>query len=287
MQAMEHQTPPHPMAAKLGFAPGMILRACGMRRSGNHAIADWLRRNSPTGTSVFLNNCVAGKRPLSNFRTLELNGTQIAAKPAMKDLAGSVGSAGDGALLLFTYEDQVPGRGGRALSGPFDESLLDHDLIFYRSFLNWSASLLKKLQANPGFTATRRAAIVLRAFTTYGALLDRLDGQATGICYDDWLTSEPYRAGILSRLGLPLRDNTLGSVQPYGGGSSFQKDAATPADLAATSRWKQMAADPEYRAILQIAAQDTDLTARLTRTFPQDAEMLAEMTAPNSPGGLS
>ena len=43
--------------ARLGFTPGQALRIFGMRRSGNHAIANWLQRNSATGRAVFLNNC--------------------------------------------------------------------------------------------------------------------------------------------------------------------------------------------------------------------------------------
>jgi hypothetical protein len=284
--------PGHPLTPKLGFAPGPILRICGMRRSGNHAITDWLQRNSPTGGSVFLNNCRPGKRPLATFRGLEVNGQRAPVKPALDNLPDSLAAAGDGAMLLISYEDTLPTVTDKPLSGPFDETQIDNEIAIYRGFLNWSASLVKKLQRNPGFSLSRRASIVLRATDTYSAFLELVQHQkdlgVTGICYDDWLRSEPYRAGILSRLGLPLRDNALGPVQPYGGGSSFQKDADTPAQLATDRRWHQMADDPEYCGILQIASQDTVLMTRLSAVFPQDVDKLRQIIerTVSSKGGL-
>lgn len=294
MQALERHRP-HPLAAKLGFTPGPILRACGMRRSGNHAIAHWLQRNSPTGGALFLNNCKPGMGPLKQFRGIEVNGSRVPGEAAKSDLPAIASGAGDGALVLITYEDAapVPADHARLLSGPFDERLIDHELVIYRSFLNWSASLLKKLQANPGYTASRRSAILLRGIDTYVDLLRLVQAQddlgVTAICYDDWTSSEPYRAAILNRLGLPLRDNTLGAVQSYGGGSSFQKAAQQPADLQTDLRWQQMATDPEYQALLHIAARDTALTDQLSQVFPQDAAQLSRVAAtpPMSPGGLS
>lgn len=272
-----------PEWAQLGLTPGTVLRAFGMRRSGNHAIIDWLLRNAPSGKSVFLNNCTPRHSPLGSFRSIAVNGDQVAARPALKDLAGCTGAAGEGAMLVFSYEDTSPAelQPGRRISGDFDERRIDSELVLYRSFLNWSASLVRKLQDNPGYSLSRRAAIVMRAIDTYcrilGLVEDKRDLGIVAVCYDDWLSSESYRAGLLAQLGLATRDNALGQVQSYGGGSSFQKDATQAADLATDRRWQQMIEDPEYCAILSLAAQDAALTDRLARVFPSDAARLASL----------
>lgn len=269
---------------RLGLTPGLVLRVFGMRRSGNHAITGWLARNAPSGGSVFLNNCATCRNPLDAFRTIEVNGTQQPSRPARADLAATAAPAGDGALLLISYEDTSPVEDlrGRPISGDFDEAAITHDIVIYRGFLNWAASLLKKMQGNANYSLVRRNAVLLRAIDTYTRLLGLLREDAalavTPICYDDWCASEGYRAGLLDRLGLARRDNSLGPVQPYGGGSSFQKDAADPAQLDTAARWKAMAGDPEYRAILTLSAMDPALMSQLDAVFPQDAAQLRALT---------
>ena len=53
-----------------------------------------------------------------------------------------------------------------------------------------------------------------------------------------------------------LRDNGLGQVTRYGGGSSFQKEAAESGELATDRRFVEMMQNPLYQAVLQIAARD-------------------------------
>lgn len=264
-----------------GFAPGMVLRVFGMRRSGNHAIAAWLLRNAPDGRSVYLNNCRAGRNPLDSFRSVEINGQPVPVKPALEDLSSVADVAGDGSLLLISYEDTLPSesRKGRPVSGDFDENRIDADLIIYRGFVNWIASLVKKLQANPEFSLTRRSAVALRAIDTYAHLLALIEAREqlrlTCICYDQWVQNEEYRRGVLRDLGLQANDTALGPVRREGGGSSFQANTRNADDLAPARRWAQMADDPEYQAILQLAARDENLTDRLSRLFPEDAARLA------------
>ena len=272
---------------RLGFVPGLALRIFGMRRSGNHAIANWLQRNAPNGQSVFLNNCKPNTDPFRTFRSIEVDGKIAPQRKARKNLSSVAGRLDDDAMLLFSYEDVTPAMFAsvQAVSGPFDETLITGDVLVYRSFLNWSASLLKKMQGNDSYSLLRRNAILLQAIDHYGVLLRQVEEADelgfTCICYDDWVRSAKYREMVLDQLDLPLRDNSLGQVQSYGGGSSFQKQASSADELETSRRWQKMAEDPEFAAVLNLAAHDTKLTPRLERLFPRDAALLARIVDAN------
>jgi hypothetical protein len=267
----------------LGFTPGLSLRVFGMRRSGNHAILSWLQRNAPGGRSVFLNNCKPGTDPLQNSRGIEVNGAHAPQNKARRDMAAVTREAADGALFLVSYEDTSPAEFGlnHQASGRFDAALFSHNVLVYRSFLNWSASLLKKMQGNEAYTLVRRNAILLRTVDSYTRLLELVrqarDLGFVAICYDRWVASESYRAALLQDLGLQPRDNGLGKVQAYGGGSSFQKEAASATELQTDKRWTQMRGDAEYQAVLHLAARDTALMTSLDALFPKDAAYLKKV----------
>lgn len=265
---------------ELGVTPGPVVRVFGMRRAGNHAIINWLLRNAPSEGTVFLNNCVAGRHPFRGFKTLEVNGQRCTQKGERKALADFAVDAGEGATLLVSYEDVMPNRvpSGQAISGNFDESLFGQEVLVYRSFLNWAASLVKKIANNPTYKQAHRTIILLRALEQYSASLEMVMHQQAlnmvAICYDDWLQSADYRADILGRMGFAQRDDSLGKVQSYGGGSSFQPEEGEADKLSTDRRWQQMAADPLFQIVLWLFAQDAEFLDRLDAIFPDDADRL-------------
>ena len=266
---------------ELGIAPGPVLRVFGLRRSGNHAVINWLGRNAPGGKSVFFNNCTPGRKPFETFRAVEVNGRRRPGS-AGDDPVGFARRAGDGAAVILSYEDAMPNeRRKRPISAGLDETAIDAEVIVCRGFLNWAASLLKKVQGNAAYAAHQRVAIMLKGVEIYALMLDLVIARdelgLVVIRYDDWLSSPDYRAGLLARLGLAARDNTLGEVQPYGNGSSFQKDAGSVEDLRPGERCAQMADDPEYRITLWLAAQDGALRDKLAEVFPDDAADLERL----------
>lgn len=271
------------MPQALGFAPGHVVRLFGMRRSGNHAIADWILRNSPAPGSVFLNNCTAGKSALASCRSVAINRQKTPLAIAQQDFSTVCHSVTNGGLLLVSYEDTVPQelQQGPEISRDLDGVSIDTNVVLYRGFLNWSASMLRKLQRNAGLSVVRRAATLLRAMDGYGRMLALVDARDAPhiitICYDDWVKSEAYRAEALTRMGLQLTDNTLGSVQQYGGGSSFQNDARSADELQTDLRWRQMSDDPDYRDLMRLASRDTALVDHISRVFPTDAKTLAKL----------
>lgn len=261
-----------------GLDPRRSLRVFGMRRTGNHAIIDWILRNAGGSGSVFFNNCIAGRSPTEGFRTIAINGQRKSTRDAQQDLAKICAPAGRNATFVVSYEDLAPTADRKhPLSGALDNAF-NADLVLYRSFLNWCASLLKKLQNNPVWTPTKRAAIMLGSVDTYRQLLTLVrsaeDLKITPVCYDDWTRSDTYRRDSLDSLGLKLRDNTLGAVQDYGGGSSFEGRGGTAGGAGTTERYDQMQDDQELQQILAVSARDTALMGELDTLFPEDAARL-------------
>lgn len=267
-----------------GFSPVCALQVFGMRRSGNHAIIDWLMRNAPVAATggVFFNNCKYGKNPQNAYGSLEIYDAARKAMPhGTRSDAERIAQAGGAPMVVVSYEDRMPQPVGQPqkASDEMTDGHFSHQIIIYRSFLNWSASLLAKIKKNTGFGATDRMRIMTLAFATYIKGLDRITAakDIAAICYDDWMTSQDYRSDILRALGLPERDLSRGKVQRYGGGSSFQEKAAHGDVLDSVARDMAMADDPEYQLLLWTAAHDLPFMERIVAHFQQDAERLATL----------
>jgi hypothetical protein len=272
------------MWPQAGFIPACALQVFGMRRSGNHAIIDWLMRNAPEAATggVFYNNCKFGKNPQRAYGSLDVYGAARTVLPHIDVPDGErITQAGDAPMVVVSYEDRMPQPHGdpQKASGDLSDGHFGQQVIIYRSFLNWSASLLAKLKKNAGYGATDRLRIMMLAFATYIQGLDRIaEGKGiVAICYDNWMLSEDYRAGILGQIGLPVRDLDRGKVQRFGGGSSFQKKATNVENLNSVARDAAMSDDVEYKLILWTAAHDLRFMERLIPHFEQDAERLATL----------
>ncbi|MDC0739042.1 hypothetical protein N6L24_12200 [Cognatishimia sp. SS12] len=269
-----------PIAEALGITPGVTLRTFGMRRSGNHAIINWLARNSVDG-SVFLNNCAAGQPASDSARAIEVNG-EWRGKRNVRHMSELTHDAGDAPMLIVSYEDIAPDiddlRAG--LTADLPDGFIHRDLLLYRNFMNWAASLLRKIQQNDDQDALACLRIMMVSLDKYRDLLELIaqteeDTDVLAINYDRWCARPKYRERVLAALGLPCRDNGLGKVQPYGGGSSFQKGTEEAAELKVSQRWRDMINDPTFQIVLLAASQDDDLIRLMHRLMPQDSELLS------------
>ncbi|MFG0331842.1 MAG: hypothetical protein ACF8TS_00645, partial [Maioricimonas sp. JB049] len=67
------------------------------------------------------------------------------------------------------------------------------------------------------------------------------------ISYDQWKASSSYRADILNRLGLVVRDEDLESIPRYGGGSSFERGRKSGGSQLQTEyRWMHYQNDDQF-----------------------------------------
>lgn len=255
----------------IAVAPSEVLRVYGMRRSGNHALINWMMRNATGGNGLFLNNCRPVGDPLRTARGVSV--FEAGAEVALGNTRAKLDAAGSAPFMAVSFEDAMP----QAERTPL-YAAPERCIIIYRSFLHWAASLLRKIQGNPGYGALERTRVMMQSMRTYTEMLGRVrDADVVPVCYDDWVSDPEYRRAALDRIGLPGRDLDLGAVQRYGGGSSFQGKAAKAADLATTARSVQMADDLEYQLLLWTSARDLDFMLRLADIFPHDAERLSNL----------
>lgn len=261
---------------KLGMTPSRVIRVFGMRRSGNHALINWLMRNAP-GNATFLNNCAPGKCPADTARSMEINGTQLSLDEAT--VVEYSREISDGGILIISYEDFMPEPSdpNHAVTLGLTDDVDVVDIVLFRSFMNWSASLLKKLQGNDSHAMLDRLRIMIIAMDRYVEALElaqEAPGALRPINYDRWVSRADYRVQILRALGFDDIDNSLGAVQRYGGGSSFQKSAKAAEDLSPLDRWHAMVNDPEYQLLLLTAAQHDELRSLMRDLMKQDEALL-------------
>ena len=263
---------------KLGFTPSRVIRVFGMRRSGNHAVINWMARNAPD-PCVFINDCSTGKCPLKSANGLEINARHIPL--GERDIADYTSELADGGVLILSYEDVMPDpyEPVHAMSPGVPDDVDTLDIVMFRGFMNWAASLLRKLQNNPSHSFVSRTRTMIGAMESYIEALELAqdpEGRVRAVSYDRWVSRVKYRSSILRALGFEEKDNRLGAVQRYGGGSSFQPDAKEAKTLSPLTRWHDMVNDAEFQLILLAASQYKELRSVMAEVIPQEEARLAD-----------
>ncbi|MCG6885286.1 MAG: hypothetical protein LJE62_16175 [Silicimonas sp.] len=236
------------------------IRVFGMRRSGNHAVIAWLRRNIGA-KSIFLNDCQAGD-PFASFQYIELAerrfGTRLRRDGARtaRDRAGKLGDS----AVVVSYEDQPPPnslRGWRRLTTGLDPKITWSNVLIWRSTPNWLASFVPLVMSDktPRHLGCRGPLEIAQFVVLQGEMLSRKDADTCiPIHYDRWLSDADYRREALDLLGAQCIDNSLGDVSNYGGGSSHGDETVDPKRLQA--RWQSVRDEPLYQAIVRFALSD-------------------------------
>lgn len=186
-----------------------------MKRSGNHAIIQWMLAQ---GEFVFVNNFI----PIAAI----LRGTR--AFPAPREFAAwrEGHTAGDRAVCA-SLEDFPPDvRPFRELPAGATQVLILRDPE------NFFASRIRKGRklAHPAYPR-EPGPMLSRVIDGWKAHAREFLGHTThlpekvGVYFNAWFGGEAYRRGISERLGLEFSDAGFGQVSPVGGGSSFDQTA--------------------------------------------------------------
>lgn len=278
-----------PLGAATGAEVGVsarsesrVLLVHGLKRSGNHAIINWIRGH---GSFRFFNNVIPiapilrGERRIPERLDFEVwlrrqVENQQPRRPRLRDvvrgrrsmrlddpaMATSTGGADDRAGgIIVSVEDHPPDL--VPFAGPRD---LTHVLVL-RDPANLFASRVRKARkvVNPAYAEPYLRERLVPLWKSYArefiGTTRRLD-PLVGVHFDTWFADELYRRRISEQLGLAFDDTGFGRVSREGGGSSFdgtQYDGAA-ARMDVLDRYSRLS-QPE-RALVDGMLDDVELT---------------------------
>jgi len=225
-------------------APPMVtneieIRVCGLMRSGNHAIIQWLQNQFRGKVTCFLNNVDHGDHdPFVANRARVLTGvsTNIDTE-TLRSL--------EKALLLYSYEDRqsLEETGLDFVSSVFDprfearreqylgSSRTKFDVFIVRDPFNCFASRLEMLRERGPQGGTRDMNVIasnwkIMARTAIDVLAAD-DPRRLVVSYNRWAVDATYRAELSKMLMGSFDDSSMRETPTFGGGSSFYLEPVT------------------------------------------------------------
>ena len=223
------------------------IRVVGLKRTGNHAIINWLRQQH-SGEVWHLNNVIPRKNPY-----LWLYGHYPKDRLKQEALGNFVVKD----CLIYSYEDyrleQVThAECERSHDLYLGQSYIRYDLILLRDPFNLIASRLKKncmAVKAPNCTVTQLWIEYAKEFlgeTNY------LTNNKICINYNRWFVDVEYRKQIASSLKMEFSDKGIERVKSEGGGSSFDgtKFNGKASQMDVLNRYKLFEDDPEYQFLV-------------------------------------
>lgn len=257
------------------------IQVCGLSRSGNHAIIDWILRQCP-GRTLFL-NCAEGKtNPFLTCRPLADGRPWRASWQGFDAAAEAAGALSRKDVLVHSYEDSFLRH---AFSADLDArreawigpSRRRHAVVILRDPFNLFASRRAMGADLPRATALRlwkqhaRAALGRKGPLKQAPLV---------ILYNRWAADRRYRQEIARHLGLAFSDAGIDRVAACNGGSSFDglRYDGQAAGMPVSERWRAYADDPEYLSLF-----DDETVALSTRLFGPPPQLPRRPSAAASP----
>ena len=249
------------------------IRVIGMRRSGNHAIINWIEKQE-TGKVVHLNDIRLNENPYRCiYKSLYndhpknhwvgapiLRYPQYSGKEGLKLLEREArGDFDEKDCLLYSYEDFSLDRltskqAEKNHDRYFGKSALKYDILILRDPFNLLASRLKK---NRNQSVRSLSENVIDMWISYAreylGETNYLKNHKIVINYNQWVIDSDYRKLISSKLGLTFSDLGINDVNSFGGGSSFdkQKFQGKAAQMDFFNRWKYLTNDIFYLSLLK------------------------------------
>jgi len=259
------------------------MRVLGIRRTGQHAVINWILRNSGGEDYVFLNSCTMRRSAVRTCGQSELSGQFTGRAYRLKRAMEAYLATEKHPFVLISYE---AGYHEGELTPNFPDEDFDREVLVIRSFVNWLASFIP-LMRRVDRTAAAEAleisnGIVFEMMRYKEHLLAAQSSKHVVVCFDKWATSHSYRRKKLADLGLDEVDSGLGELQRYGGGSSFSALTVPAEELALTTRWRSMIDDPYALDFLRIAKADTAFMEVLAALYPDDIPIIGRLLATKS-----
>lgn len=239
------------------------LRVAGLQRSGNHAIINWILEQHSGSPRCFLNNVAHdGSDPYHSCEHLLVR--DISADVHLDQLQSI-----EKRLLVYSLEDdrrKMQGTVGFVESAFSEEAAVKRrqhtgesqhriDVLIVRDPFNFFASRLRRLLDLSGtkdiqkiandWKQTIKTAMQWSAHRSPNRLV---------ISFNRWFSDEPYRRELAGSLFGIFNDRSMGIVEDFGGGSSFDGQAygrLTPRMLL--RKWRSLLHLDKWRNIRHYA----------------------------------
>lgn len=242
------------------------MRVFALRRSGHHAILNWIRYQLPD-RYCFLNECQVGKNPFTSCSR---------ANSLVKHWAGEHrylnwkqeqrGCWAKKGILIHNYEDgdfrdylqQATPNQEQAWIGSSARHL---SILILRDPFNLFASKFRWARGKtltPDFSHLQTLPQLWKVYAKEFLNQTHFLEEKVNISYNDWLVDQSYRDQIASQIGFKNQDLGLDEVAKWGPttwGDSFDglKFDGQARQMKVLERWRQYQDDPLFRSLFQDA----------------------------------
>jgi len=223
------------------------IRVVGLKRSGNHAIINWIRKQHH-GEVWHLNKIPVKRNP---YRFLY----EHYPKEKLKQEAKGNFTKKD--CLIYSYEDhaleQITNKGFESKAELYlGKSASKYDLLILRDPFNLLASRFKKGYIKVKCPDITLVELWISYAKEYLGETNLLKSKKICVNYNQWFSDVNYRRQLAEQLNVKFSDAGFNDVKGQGGGSSF--DGLTfrgkAAEMDVLNRWKVFADDPQYRKLI-------------------------------------
>lgn len=237
----------------------LVINFFGLKRSGNHAVINWIIANSGIEGAVHMNNVF----DLSESPPKIINQSQI-----KKELSGNT------KLLVLSYEDVSLNDGIIEVPAyKFSENHKFVNVILLRDFYNFLASRIGILESikKAGVRNPIQKVSLEEVKNLWKQYAKEYQGktnfikESLSVSYNDWYKSKDYRDELLRDLfGVNSinKDKDLNKVSDHGRGSSF--DGLTydgrANEMKVLERWKVYQEKPIFQNLI-----NDDLIRKINR----------------------
>ena len=273
---------------------GRFVRIFGVRRSGNHAIADFLgQRLHPD--YLFLDQCRLPTNPLTSFNAVKFRNKVWSLNDKLISSDGKVITTREARSkvsdvlkchvpLIAFFEEQIHARTLWRDKGHFHARA--ENVVVIRSLSNWLASAF---QHGKSYNPERQEDLALvgrlcALAETWLAHVEAARESAAAanvhvVKFDEFASSPAARRALLDAMGIAADDLDLPAASPFGRGSSFKNERVTPQqDISKLGkRSKDLSDDPGYLRLLDIVFQDPRIRQAVLDEFPEDRDRIEDL----------
>ncbi|MCB1202887.1 MAG: hypothetical protein KDN18_01405 [Verrucomicrobiae bacterium] len=225
------------------------------KRSGHHAVTEWLANLNPGTEFVWLNDCVSDHvRTYPNYPNTIPSRSLLPKNlndPRIFDTVISIGTAKDTLSRIISIE----GASVKEISLLPEAESAQYIVFVLRDAANLASSLQKGFPIDFGKFGYLGSPIqkMLATYREYlceatgrTAILERFGSKVVFVSYNRWHTDPTYRSEISNRLGTSLVDTERGTVARYGPLSGFEAPETSADQLKTLSRWESGSDAPDF-----------------------------------------